>query len=266
VWGTFLFAVLFLLTFGTFTITYMIIWSNLLIVQENGVEWAFLFSTWLGISFGGLLTYTFFKTVESLKIRGLLICTFLVPMIIYAQYLNWVKRENMQGESLQGFFMYVGAIVFGGIGGVCVGLLIAFQGVYMSAYAKSIFTLGTHFGFHWFLFGAVYFYLFLLNKLVISFDNKLQIGRSAPMLALSTRTTKLCSPRIITERQLRDQVQRGGQVQRRGGKGRLRRYRDHLVEGRGARQRQHQQCGDQQHDGKHLHARHAGRDPSSLRQ
>jgi hypothetical protein len=90
--STLFFALLFVATLSAFLIAYNTVWANLLFMSGQGPEWTFILFTWLGFSLGGCLAYTFFKTVESLKVRGFFICGLLIPLVIYAQYLNWVQR------------------------------------------------------------------------------------------------------------------------------------------------------------------------------
>ena len=179
IFSTLFFAFLFMMTFSLFAVTYFIIWSNLYIMGGNAAEWVFIIFTWLGFSLGGCLAYTFFKMVESLKIRGLFICGLLVPLYIYAQYLNWTYDKGAADDSVQVFFIYTGAVLNGLFGGASMGLLFSFQGCYTAVHAAPK-ALGSQFAVHWFIFPWYYIVLILLASWTMSNKNAviLQLANS----------------------------------------------------------------------------------------
>jgi hypothetical protein len=173
----------------------MIVWSNLLAIDSRGTEWAFIISIWLGFSIGGSLCYTVFRACESMKVRGFLISAMLIPLVIYAQYLNWVQRRKLQEDTLQVIFIYAGALVFGFLGGCGMGLLWAFQGCYTAVYAApqhgSLNTFGSQFSTHWFIFPFIYIYTHLLSSWTISSQNKQVLIMTQAGLASSGSGTRL---------------------------------------------------------------------------
>lgn len=171
IFTTLFFAMMFMLTFSLFSITYYLIWSNLFYMKTNGAEWVFIIFTWVGFSFGGALSYTFFKMVESLKIRGLFICGLLVPLYIYYQYLNWAYSKGIYSDSVQIFFIYAGAVFNGLFGGIAMGLLFAFQGCFTAVYAAPN-SLGSQFAVHWFIFPWYYIVLLLFSSWTIGYQTK----------------------------------------------------------------------------------------------
>ena len=115
--NTVTFFILYISTFAIFTITYIVIWGNLYFMTRDGfntntvlpsvsystnaAEWLFITCTWLGFALGGCMTYTIFKTVESLKVRGFFLCALLIPQVIFSQYLNWTLRRQNGTEGIQ---------------------------------------------------------------------------------------------------------------------------------------------------------------------
>jgi hypothetical protein len=169
---------LFISTLAIFTITYIIVWVNLFFLDTNGATWLWIIFTWLGFSLGGCLAYTFFKMVESLKIRGLFICGLLVPLYIYAQYLNWTFGKAHFTDSVQIFFIYSGAVINGLFGGASMGLLFSFQGCFTAVYAAPK-ALGSQFALHWFIFPWIYIVLVLLSSWTISNQNAIVLQNQA---------------------------------------------------------------------------------------
>ena len=85
-----IFIALFLATFTLFQLVFFASYKYLNILKDNVAVYIFVVLTWLGFIGGSFTAKTFFCSVKSLRLRGIIIVALLVPMEIYSGYLNWI--------------------------------------------------------------------------------------------------------------------------------------------------------------------------------
>jgi len=131
-----IFTILFIATLGYFAVIYGSIWSKLNNMKnDKPAAWLFVLLTWLGYSIGSLTCSTFFRSVSSLKMRGLVILGMWVPVTLYESYLHWAYFNNEDSSAFAQVFVYLGATLVSLIFGVGLGLLFTFQGIFVSVFS-----------------------------------------------------------------------------------------------------------------------------------
>ena len=90
--------------------------------------------TWLGFAIGGATSYTFFKSVSGLKVRGLFVVALMVPLVLFNSYLIWSVVNDEKDNNWATLFAYGGSISASLIAGAGMGLLFSFQGVFIGAF------------------------------------------------------------------------------------------------------------------------------------
>ncbi len=115
---------------------YFSIWIGLLALDDSFADWLFVAFTWLGFAIGGGTSYTFFKSVPGLNTRGLFVIASLVPLALYEAYITWSVENGEEDSNWATFFAYCGAITASLFAGAGMGILFAFQGVFIGAFSS----------------------------------------------------------------------------------------------------------------------------------
>ena len=110
------------------------------------------------------MAFAFFKQVKSVSIRGLLICTGLVPMCLYADFLMW-SFSNDKIHGMPQFFSWLGSFAVTFVSGMSFGILLPFQGVFISACTLPR-NVGKAFGVFWSVAPLLYVYTYYLSTWV----------------------------------------------------------------------------------------------------
>ena len=151
------------MTFGLFATLYFACWSKLLVLDDTFADYLFVIFTWLGFVIGGATSYTFFKSVSGLKIRGLFIVALLVPLALYSDYISWSVNNNEEDNNWATFFADGGSIIASVVGGAAMGILFSFQGVFIGVFCSPD-MIGFQNGLFWAIIPLTYLWIHGLDK------------------------------------------------------------------------------------------------------
>ncbi len=154
---------LFVATFGLFVVLYFTCWLWLPRLEDSFADYLFIAFIWLGFVVGGATSFTFFKSVSGLKIRGLFVVALMVPLALYSDYISWSVKNHEADSNWVAFFAYGGSITVSLIGGLGMGLLFSFQGVFIGVFCSPD-LIGFQNGLFWAIIPLSYLWIHALDK------------------------------------------------------------------------------------------------------
>jgi len=148
---------------GLFVTIYFSAWKGLLVLEDSFADYLYVVFTWLGFVIGGASSYTFFKSVPGLNVRGMFVVALLVPLALYEAYIKWSVENQEQDSNWATFFAYCGALTASVIAGAAMGILFSYQGVFIGAFSNRD-NIGFQNGLFWAIIPLTYLWVHALDE------------------------------------------------------------------------------------------------------